>query len=232
MRHIKTSRGRRRRAGILLLMLVLCATFLVSCVAGSGTLWVKSLLGTDTPSYRAEAVLGECEIDGALAGSLEEIVEMLVLDSTHLSEFDSTGEVAREYRDVLLNALLCKNYSLYTGNATLLSKVANAYPHTVVSTAIPAEDFENAVLRYFGGTHVGNGDGEFFSYLSRSQTYTTAICPRERTVEVESEMLEETENTYRLYFHLIKGEERSATYCALFVKRADGSVFLRALEEQ
>ncbi len=230
MHHRTSSRKRQGRIGMILLLLVLCATFLVSCVAGSGTLWVKGLLGVDTPSYRAEPAVGSLEADGEIAASLSSIVEILLSDRLALEEFESTSEVARKYRDVILNHLLCKNYALYTGNATLLAKVEKAYPRTVVSTLIPAEDFESTVLRYFGGTSVGNRDGEFFSYLSRAEAYSTALCPHECTVELQADALEETENTYRLYFYLTQGEARSERYCALFVKRDDGSVFMRALE--
>jgi len=47
--------------------------------------------------------------------------------------------------------------------------------------------------------------------------------------DVAVDSLEETEHTYRMVFRLTDGEESSGAYCAVFVKRDDGSCYFYSL---
>ena len=141
----------------------------------------------------------------------------------------TTTEHVKFNLKLILNDMLRDNYSLYTGNAAVLEKVASASPHTVLTVAIPAEDFANAVNRYFGGSASSHKSGDWFSYLPGAQVYTTPLQPVESPCTVTVERAEETLHAYRLYFRISEGDATSETYIALFVKREDGSCYLRAL---
>ena len=80
-----------------------------------------------------------------------------------------------------------------------------------------------------GLSSISNGNGQFFSYLSRAACYTTPSQARALSVRLSVRLLEETESTYRLSFQLEDVEGQSACYRAMFVKRNDGSAYLKAL---
>ena len=98
------------------------------------------------------------------------------------------------------------------------------------SVLIPSSDFESAVNRHLGLSSVSNRNGNLFTYLSRAACYITPLQVKSRTVSISVLQLSETENTYRLGFSLSDPDGSSATYNALFVKRDDGSAYLRALQ--
>lgn len=223
-------RRRKWRAGTLLLLILLTTVFLVSCVAGSNVLWVKSLFGWDTDDYAAEDATQILAHDGAVARDLVGMVEMLVSDGVSLEGFRTTSQAVRLYRDAILNDMLRTNYARYTGNGALIAHAEAAYPYTVLSTLIPTEDFENTVYRYFGGTSVDHQNGDAFSYLDRAGMYSSVLQARSCSTAVAVLSIEETENTYRMRFVLTDGEEASEEYRAIFVKREDGSCYWKALE--
>ena len=222
-------RRKRLKTGTLLVLLLLTAAFLVSCVAGSGSLWVQGFLGMDTNNYAVEPVVNTLSPDGEEVAAMLDIIDILLPFGGELDSFRNTSQLLRHYRDAILNDMLRDNYSLYTGNAAVLEKVASASPHTVLTVAIPAEDFANAVNRYFGGSASSHKSGDWFSYLPGAQVYTTPLQPVESPCTVTVERAEETLHAYRLYFRISEGDATSETYIALFVKREDGSCYLRAL---
>ena len=224
-------RRRRTRVGLSLLLVFLCAVFLVSCAVGSGSSWFRSLLGIDVAAYRSEKTVAALPIDSAVSGELCASVGMLTAGSVRLTEFHSASDAVRIYRDELLNALMRTNYSAYIGNNSLNASISASYPHLNASAVIPASDFENAALRYFGATSVSNKNGELFSYLSRASCYVAPSQARALSVSVTPLSLEETENTYRLTFSLENANGETASYRAMFVKRPNGSAYMKLLEE-
>ncbi len=224
-------RRRRSRIWLSLLLVFLCGVFLVSCAVGSGASWFRSLLGMDVADYRSEAVLASHDVSGDLAGDLCASVEMLTAGSVHLIEFRSSSDAVRIYRDALLNSLMRSNYSAYVGNSSLSASLRSYYPHLNASALIPASDFENAALRYFGASSVSNKNGELFSYLSRSSCYVAPSQARALSVSITPLTLEETEHTYRLAFSLTSPDGDSVSYLAMFVKRPNASAYMKVLEK-
>lgn len=226
----RSRRGRRRnRKWTLAILLLLTAVFLVSCVAGSNPLWIRSMFGIDAANYRQETAEATLATDGQTAEELCDVLGVLLSGSLELQPFQSTAQAVKYYRDAVLNDMLRDHYSAYTGNTALLSAAEAAYPHTVLSTLIPKADFENAVYRVFGGTAVRHASGNVFSYLARSNAYTAPLQAWEITVGVEVRILVETAHTYRMEFVLFNGTEESAVYTAVFVKREDGNPYIYSL---
>ena len=223
---------KRIRSGSLLLLLLLCALFLVSCVTGSNTLWVKGVLGLDLTDYRAEQVERVHPTDGSVAALLCEGVEVFTVSSLSLKPFSKPADAIDYYRDEILNNMLRDGYSYYTGNAKQIARVGESYPNLTVSTLIPTKDFEDAALRYFGAQRVRHESGELFNYLERADCYNFSMKAWERSVEVVPESIEETYHTYRFRFRLTDGSNTSELYRAVFVKRSDGTCYIRALELQ
>ena len=112
-------RRRRTRVGLLVLLIVLLAVLLVSCVAGSNSMWLPGLFGTDVNIYRAEPTERSHDVSESLAAELGESVLMLTSGSVELSEFRSAGQAVKLYRDEILNSLMLQNYSTYVGNPGL-----------------------------------------------------------------------------------------------------------------
>ncbi|MBQ7335121.1 MAG: hypothetical protein IJW92_01430 [Clostridia bacterium] len=223
------SRRRRGRIGIFALIIVLTALLLVSCVAGSNVLWVRGVLGLDARDYAAEPAERTLPHDGTVANGLCQMVSMVTGNSVALQSFQGTAQAVAHYRDQILNWMLCENYALYTGNSASIAAVEEAYPNTVSPTLIPAEDFENTVYRYFGGTSVDHNSGNAFAYLERAGFYSMSAQAYQGNVEIQILELEETLHTYRMTFRLFDGENRSEVYTAIFVKRDDGSCYWKAL---
>ena len=226
-------RRRKHRAGrgMLALALVLSAVFLISCIAGSNPQWVRNVFGLDPAHYDREAVIGNARTDGSRAAELCEMVEILTQSGVKLESFDTPRDAVELYRDAILNDLLRDHYQLYNGNSAVLSAVPAAYPGTVISMLIPAEDFDRAASRYFGASSVRHKDGGVFEYLDRVDGYTAPVQAWEPGSEVLVESLAETENTWRMAFRLRDGERTSELYRAVFVKREDGSCYFYSLEQ-
>lgn len=223
---------RRARTGAVLILILALAVVLVSCVAGSNPLWIRGLFGTDIASYRAEPVIASHPLDGELAAELCDAVETLTSSSVHLKEFHTTSGALKLYRGELLNALVRKNYALYVGNTSLSSAVSQNYPFIDAAVMIPESDFENAAARYFGTSDISNKDASYFSYLSKAACYITPVQAQALTVTVTAEEITETQNTYRMIFTLTDDSGATASYEALFHKRAEGSPYLKALNEK
>ena len=228
--YYKVRRKRRRSKMRLALLLLFSVLFLVSCVAGTNALWIKGFLGIDLSDYRAEQVETTHPVDGALSSSLCSTIDLLTVGNTHLQPVKKSGDFIKKYRDEILNHLLSEGYSRYTGNGDAIREAELAYPNLTVSILIPAADLEQTAARYFGIQNVHHGDGELFTYLDKVGYYTFSMKAWEDCVRVVPESLEETYHTYRLQFCLESDGELSESYVAIFVKRNDGSAYLRALE--
>ena len=220
---------RRNHRGALALVLVLVTLFLVSCVAGSNPLWLRSLFGVDAANYEKEPVEAVLPTDGVRAAELCDMVEILTRGNIELAGFRSTTQAVKLYRDEILNDMLRDHYTLYTGSAPSLSLGGAATGVPVISTFIPAKDFEETVYRYFGGSSVNHADGGVFRYLKDAGGYTAPVQAQQSGVTVTVVSLEETAHTYRMSFTLSRGDETSETYRAVFVKRDDGACYFYSL---
>ncbi len=228
-------RGRRRRVrfklGTLVMLLLLTTVFLVSCMAGSNPLWIREVLGVDVAHYNSEPTVTELPADGEQAAALCDMVESLCDNSLRLTPFRTASQAVNAYRDELLNDMLRNNYLRYTGSVQTLSATNSVYSPAVISTLIPAEDFEETVYRYFGGTSVRHKNGAVFRYLDGAEGYTAPIQAWNVSVTVNVSALAETQNTYRMTFSLCDGDERSAAYTAVFLKREGGACCFYSLQE-
>lgn len=231
MSRYRRNAWKQKRFGIVLLLLVLCATFFVSCIAGAGNFMNAGTLEKNASVYLNEPMQAELAQDDARTLKMIEILEILPMGSVKLPSFENASELVSFYRDAILNDLLRDNYSLYTGNVTALEQTGGAYPHAVLTTAIPTSDFEKAVNRCFGFSNVRHKSGEVYSYLNRSDVYTTVLQPWESDVELIFDRGEESEHAYRLYFTLVDDSGETASYCAVFAKRAQADLCLRMLKK-
>lgn len=228
MRRYRRIHRRSARLGTLLLLLVFLGVFMVSCVAGSDTLWMQSVLGLDLGTYAKETVISAPETEDARVLQMMGTLGMLVGNGTRLETFRNCSQLLELYRDRILNAMLRENYGRYVGDQTAKAAVAASDPYLNACVLVPASDFEGTVSRCFGGSEIKNKSGECFSYL-RAGYYSMPIEPWESTVEVMPLSCEETAHAYRLTFVLCDGDDASAPYTAYFVKRSDGSFYLRGL---
>lgn len=225
----RSRRRRKWRVGTALLLVLVLTVLLVSCVAGSNSLWLLRLFGGDLRVYETESVISLIPTDGVIATELCSAIVFLNVGSVTMQEFHSASQAIRLYRDAILNSLISSNYSAYVGNATLLEAVRQSYPHLTVSILIPESDFENAAAQYLGTSSVSNRNGQLFSYLSKADCYAIPAQIGTRKIAISPIEIAETEHTYRMTFSLDDGEGDSATYSALFLKRSEGNPYLRAL---
>ena len=230
MRYRYRRRRRRPNRGLLLLLLVLTTVFLVSCVAGSNPLWIRSVFGLDTVNYESEAGERTLSEDDEAIAAMCDMLGILLSNNTELTPFQNTAQAVRYYRDEILNRMLCENYALYVGNSEQLKRAGDNTLYSTLHMLIPESDFENTVYRYFGGTSVKHGNGEVFAHLTRYNAYSAPVQPWESTLELQVQAAEETANTYRLLFTLSDGEQSSRPYTAVFVKRENGTFYLYSLD--
>lgn len=227
-------RGKRRRMkfkrGTLVMLLLLTTVFLVSCMAGSDPLWIREVFGLDVAHYNSESTVAELPSNGEQAEALCDMVTSLCDNSLHLTPFRTASQAVNAYRDALLNDMLRNNYMRYTGSVQTLSSTDAVYSPAVISTLIPAADFEETAHRYFGGTSVRHKNGTVFRYLDGANGYTAPLQAWEVCVSVNVSALAETENTYRMTFTLCDGDAQSTPYTAVFLKR-DGGCCLYSLQE-
>lgn len=229
MRYRHRRRSRRTNKGTLVLLLLLTAVFLVSCVAGSSPLWIRGVLGVDVANYTTEPAERTLSCNGETADRLGDMVQALANGGTELKPFRNTSQAVKHYRDAILTDLLRQNYALYVGNSAEIQKAQQAYPATFFSVIVPQADFENAIFRYFGGTGVHHGNGSVFSYLSRADAYTAPLMTWQDEVALRVLSLEESANTYRMTFVLSDDLGEAHTYSAVFVKRDDGGCYFYSL---
>lgn len=212
---------------VLLFVLIAEMIALSSCAAGER---LMARLGFDTHDYRGESVILTHAPNSELALSLAEMTRTLTVFSPILTPFSGTREAADACRDAILNHMLNENYAQYAGNAALLEKTTDVYPHMQLTVLIPARDFEKEVYAAFGGREkITNENGELFTYLEKADAYTTAFVPVQSEVITTVTHLEETARTYRLYFVNTLGEITSPTYCALIIRREDGTMYFSEL---
>ena len=221
--------SKRRKVGVCLLLLLFLITFLASCIASSGEVIFEKVFQKDTSVYADEPILNEIALDGAEVTQMQRVVDMLVMGNTSLPLFERPSESLSLYRDAVLNALLRDHYSLYTGNSQNGLQAEGA--RATLTTAIPASDFENAVRLYFGNINVRHKSGAVYSYEARENAYVTALQPWACDVEMTVTQAQETENTYRLYFTLSDAAGNTASYYAMFIKRAESAPYLQMLKQ-
>ena len=210
-----------------------CFSF-TSCSAGDGVYeGLMSFLGFDMNDYEGEDVVREVGSDDAVYGEIQKIIEILMLDSTHLEPFDSPRDAAAGNRDAILNHMLNTGYAGYSGNSELLAEASSEYPQYNITTLIPESDLESTVYRFFGGdSSVKHESSVRYTYLSRVAAYTTTGQPLAVTVELKITSLSETEHTYRVSFTL-KGEDGgSESYNAMIMKREDETMYMRYLRAE
>lgn len=221
-------RPKKIRLGSLILLLALVVVFLVSCVAGSGPLWVRSFLGFDLKNDRDEVPLETISTDGPESKTLCDMVSVLLSGSVELSSFSGSKRAVKLYRDQILVSMLRRQYKLYNCNSELTEAAKKAYPRRTLCTLIPKEEFESFVFRNFGGNNVIHKSGEVFEYLPAIDCYTSPVPVWEPSVQIQVTELLRTEHTYRMYFDLTDGD-RSASYVAVFLLRQDGSSYFYSL---
>ena len=161
----RSRRRRRWRAGTVLLLILALTVLLVSCVAGSNSLWLLGLFGADLRVYEKEPVTAQLPTDGAIAAQLCAAVEFLNAGSVTMPEFRSASQAVRLYRDAILNSLIGSNYSAYVGNAALLETVEQSYPHLTAAVLIPTRILKtpprNISARHRSPTGMGSSSHTF-----------------------------------------------------------------------
>lgn len=231
MRYYRRRYRRRTHRGTLILLLVLSAVFLVSCVAGANPLWVRSVFGLDVTHFDTEPSVASHPTDGALAAELCDMVEILTAGSIYLDTFRTPSQALTSYRDAILNDMLRDNYLRYTGNTQTLSLEAQGYPQAQISTLIPAEDFEAAVERCFGLASVRHQSGEVFEYRKDMRGYTAPLQAWLPSVDLTVQSIEETEHTYRMVFTLSDGVHLPQDYTVTFARHESGGLYFYSLEQ-
>ena len=228
MRYRRRRYQRRTQRGTLLLLLILSAVFLVSCVAGANPLWVRGVFGLDVERYGTESCKASLPTEGELADELCDMVEVLTAGSVFLDTFRTPSQAVAAYRDEILNDMLRNHYARYTGTRLLSS---DTHVGANISTLIPAEDFENTIYRYFGVTSVRHKSGEVFEYLKEARGYTAPLQAWQSQVAIAIDSLEETEHTYRMVFVVSNDVGHTQTYLATFARHVDGTLYFYSLEQ-
>ena len=217
---MKTLRGAAR-------ILCLCAILfgLTSCQ-------LMDALGFDTYDYMSEKVITTHPADSELSEELEELLSMLITDSPYLTTFENMSDAIRYYRDAVLTRMLETGYSKYSGNTALIEKAERAYPEYSITQIIPESEFEATMYRCFGGdVMLNHKDGARFKYLPKVSAYISMVVPVASGLKPEITKLSETDQTYRVHFHVTDGEIRSDDYFALIIKREDGTLYIKKLLE-
>ena len=229
MRRGYYGRHRQWRLGTLLVLILLIAVFLVSCMAGGNVLWVKGIFGWDSEDLDREATVSKLDPTGELSNRLCASVLSVTENRTSLDEFSTSHEAAALYREEVLGTMLLENYSAYTGNSALLREAEREYPRMNLVTLIPEDALEERLTQLFGGSGIGHKSTGVFTYLDRVGMYTTAVGAREEKARISVLSLEETEHSYRMRFVLSLGRETSDAYTAIFEKREGGAFVWKML---
>lgn len=210
----------------LLLVLMIIAPTLFSCAISDR---LTALIGYDTYDYMGEEVIGDVESDSETWLTIEGMLPMLTVDSAELPEFDGAAEAQELFRDSLLCFMLDRNFPMYAGNSALIGEVSAEYPEYDLLAAIPKEDFESMMYRYFGGSSkIDHGSTELFNYLDRADVYVPVSSPIGSSVDFTVLSAAETERSYRVSFSASAGGGE-LRYFALVIKREDGSLYFRTL---
>lgn len=207
-------------------IMAICAV-LCSCTVES----LLAKLGFDTHDYAPEPTVTVHDVDSDVGHNIASMLRILYVDSPYLTAFDGTGESVELYKDSVLNYMVSYDYAKYTGTK-LIDEATEAYPHMTINTMIPAEDFENTMYTYFGGSvKIINSNGRIFSYLEKVNGYTPVTKPQTSRVVTEIRSIEETENTYRVVFVNKLDDISSPEYFTMIIKRNDGTAYFSVLRE-
>lgn len=218
--------GRIARVLLVAGLLVVLAVIFCAC-AGEALL---AVLGFDTTDYAGEPVLAVLDEHDALAGELCAMVRVMASDPLAVPEFSGSREAMHSCGEAVLTYLLCSG-ERRTGGTTLRARAAELYPDSTFTNLISAVDFESAIYRYFGGREnvMHRSDGRF-TYLTKLGAYTTVAQPYAVDYRVDVLALEETAHAYRMTFRTGISDYTSPAYRAIFVKRDDGSCYIRSCE--
>lgn len=212
-----------------LIITVLLLLSLTSCTIADR---IADKLGFDTYDYMGETVNTTHDTDGEIAKNIEDILEILVTDSTQLATFDNMGDAIKAYSDAVLTHMLETGYAKYSGNVDLINKAIAAYPEYSITQIIPQSEYEATMYRYFGGdVKITHRDGERFKYLSKVSAYISPVTPTESGLHPDVTYIAETDKTYRVKFIVAAedGEVDSPEYFALIIKRDDGTHYIKKL---
>lgn len=217
-----------KKAHIIITILLLLS--LTSCTL---TDTIADKLGFDTYDYMAEKVMSTHEADGEIAETVEDILEILVTDSTYLATFDNMSDAIKQYNDAVLSHMLETGYAKYSGNVELINKATAAYPEYSITQIIPQSEYEATMYQYFGGdVKITHRDGERFKYLSKVSAYISMVAPADSGLHPEVTYLAETAKTYRVKFRVVATDGEGAEspeYFALIIKRDDGTHYIKKL---
>ncbi len=214
--------------GILAVLLTagVCLGSLTSC-------GLLDKLGFDTYDYMSESVTKTHDVSGETAVMLEELLQILITDSTVLTQFESMGTAIDAYRDAVLEYLLLSDYAKYSGNAALIERAVKKYPEYQITQVIPETEFEATMYRCFGGdVMITHEDGNKYRYLPDVGVYIPMMVPVDAELSAEITGLAETDKTYRIRFKVMSGKENipdSMEYFALVIKREDGTLYIKKL---
>lgn len=212
----------KKRIALLLSILMLCTCALASCGKKSGG-------GGD--KYENETVIGSASEKPEVISALSEIITALTVDSIDMPCFSDMETAVSLCRDAVLNYLLTTKYSRFSGNTSVLQEAAKQYPNMNITSAIGGSDLEGELYDLFNrGGNIRQGDTERFKYLSKIEAYVPAVAPQACTYSLDIISVDETENTYRMTFYCMRGDEVSPEYLAVFVKRSSGDCYIKSLE--
>lgn len=224
----------KRKLRCFMLILAIISVFLPSCgdSAGEGGLYnrVMTLLGFDMNDYESETAIRFPDSDDEIITEIENIISILIYDSSEIYPFESTRDAAAKNGDAILNYMLRTSYSAYSGNASLLEDAEKAYPQYNITILIPENDYESCVYRYFGGdSSVQHYSTSRFTYLNKVGAYTTTGQTVSSDVAINITKCVETKHTYRVFFTLTDSDGTSVDYQSMIMKREDGTKYMKFL---
>lgn len=193
------------------------------------TLSLASCGTSDWSSYLAEETVARVEEGSDAWKNISDMILALSVDSASLPEFDSEREASELFRDSTLNYMCCKSYRKYAGDSERLGDIKTQGVGGEVIAAVPADEFEALMYRYFGGrVKTVHKSTALFTYLKDEKVYVPVTAPIEGGYDVNVTSVEETENTYRVSFDC-SADGYLASYFALLIKREDGSCYFSLL---
>lgn len=211
---------------------ILMTPFFLLTLYGCSARDFLSTLGFDTHDYEGEEIVETYNGESEKAEEIANMLEILAVNTPRIAPFDGANEAMNTCRDAVLNYMLNREYAKYTGNIALMDQVKETYPQMQISAIIPADDFENFVYTYFGGKQkIKNITSTLFVYLEKVDAYITVAQLQENSIDYNIQKIEETQNTYRVYFTCSVHDEISPVYKTLIIKREDGNCYFRYLIE-
>lgn len=185
----------------------------------------------DTDKYENETITGSAANRPEVVSALSEKITALTVDSIDMPTFSDMETAVSLCRDSVLNYLLTTKYSRFSGNTSVLTEAAKQYPSMNITCAVGGRDLEGELYNLFNrGGNIRQGDTERFKYLSKIEAYVPAVQPQACTYSLDIVSIDETENTYRMTFYCMRGDEVSPEYLAIFVKRKGTDCYIKSLE--